>query len=192
MNEIICNVEGLLFHYKYPHIPIQWQSPFRLNRKGESDYQISKSLKKTLLLQTEKLGHGPKICRAICLLLRMKKINSAKFLLEQFLRKETIGPRANCLVATVLCEEKKILRKAFCPKRNRKNFWDLRDLPAWIIPSFIFSFRKKIGKDSITIISGNSAFGPEKLLWFVEEKSTTPYRIETLIFEEISNFQFLH
>ena len=189
MKKLICNASGLLFHYKHPHLLVEWISPFTSNHNVKLSRKDSNCLKEILLLETEKLGHGPKICRAICLLLRMRKISSARFLLEQFLTKDYFDAKTNCFVALILCEERKLLHKMFLQKRNKLYFWDLRDIPAWIIPSFIFTLRRKICKNRITILSGNSAFDKEKLLWFVEEKTIIPTRIEPSIFEEITNFE---
>ena len=90
----------------------------------------------------------------------------------------------------IIDEESKLLKKSFNNKRwVGRRFYDLRDMPAWIIPSLISILKRKINKTNIVIISGGSIFNSEHFLWTCDFNQDTAFQIQNIKIEEFTNFQ---
>ncbi|RAH14525.1 MAG: hypothetical protein CMB20_003030 [Methanobacteriota archaeon] len=189
MKRLPCNVNGLVFFLSNGQKEMEWVSPY------DEKYQLPNvdlrfdNNKLSILLESEKHHNGPDICRAICLYLRHGSICKAIKLFKDYIHNNQTCTFAKKITKEIIDEESKLLKKSLNRKRwVGRRFYDLRDMPAWIIPSLI-SILKRENKIKIVIISGGSIFNSEHYLWRCDYNRDTEYQIQTIKIEEFTNFQ---
>ena len=189
MEKLPCNVNGLVFFLSNGQEEIEWVSPYNEKYQPPNVDLKFDNNKLSILLEVEKNHNGPDICRAICLYLRHGSICKAIKLFKDYIHTNQTCTFAKKYTKEIIDEESKLLKKSLNRKRwVGRRFYDLRDMPAWIIPSLI-SILKLENKIKIIIISGGSIFNSEHYLWRCDYNQDTAYQIQTIKIEEFTNFQ---
>ncbi|MBS74078.1 MAG: hypothetical protein CMA91_07535 [Euryarchaeota archaeon] len=190
MERLPCNVNGLVYFLSHGKREFEWVSPYEgAYHTLDIDSGFDKN-KLTILLETEKHHEGPDICRAICLYLRHGSVCKAIKLFRDYVNSNQTCITTKKYTKEIIDEESKLLKKSFNHKRwVGRRLYDLRDIPAWIIPSFISIIKRKINKTKIFIISGGSIFNSEHYLWICDSNEVTACQIQTIKIEEFTNFQ---
>ena len=185
------NIEGLLFSHFNPGLSTRVVSQFRKSKfrfrciVAESDLME----KIAELRRTFASGNGSKLQRAICVYCKSGNFNFASELVSIYLSGDNLTAYQESLCESAVSEEKRLVRKLLNSKREIfLGVWDLRDVPAWIVPSFIRHFRRRVHKKKIVVISGSDKNVNKILFWKVPENSHIPTKIDTLIQPSLVNF----
>ena len=190
MERLPCNVNGLVFFLSNGQKEIEWVSPYDEKYQPPNVDLRFDNNKLSILLESERHHNGPDICRAICLYLRHGNVCKAIKLFKVYIDSNLTCTFAKKYTKEIIDEESKLLKKSFNHKRwVGRRFYDLRDMPAWIIPSLISILKRKINKTNIVIISGGSIFNSEHYLWACDFNQDTAFQIQTIKIEEYTNFQ---
>ena len=116
---------------------------------------------------------GSFYARGAGLAARIGQIDLARIIIYCLLEGEVLTSKDIARVKLMLSDERKSVKILLDRQRQWPlNCWNLHDVPAWIIPTWIKSFRLKVSNEQISIISGGHLLAKGNWCWHLSKDSS--------------------
>ena len=170
------DVRGLILFHLAKTQDYRWVEPFGWNNEFNiksitSSSEYSKKLYR--LLEIDGSITGSTIPLAITIAIRQGLIRDSILLLRVYLEEVVGSPAIYALALSIIIDLRRQVIPLLNPSRElRQNLWILQDVPSWLIPYFVRRFRRYVGSQTITIISGGHILCPGEKIWIAEKQFT--------------------
>lgn len=183
MKEYPLDVRGIILHVYQNNREYRWVAP--IDFKSSIDYDslnLDNREREIIadLISVDGASRGPIIPRAICTAARQGRIALASTLCNQYLNGVTIIPELQARARLLVSDEKRRVRALLNANREwPKGVWNLQDVPAWIIPTFIIRYRQLVSSEAMKLISGGHLLSVGEWVWKVPKNDNKAHTIES-------------
>ena len=183
MMEIPLDIRGVIIKIFEPNKEHIWCAPF-LWRGVMKKWLQPLDSKTTYLIEAiiahDGENHGPIYARGAGIAARTGQIDLARIIVQSLLDGDVITSTDMARIRALLCDERKSIKILLDRQRQwPRNRWNLHDVPAWIIPTWIKAFRREVSNEQISIISGGHLLANGNWCWYLPEDSMD-YIVEPL------------
>jgi len=181
MLEQPLDIRGIAMRFLEPEREYRWVAPFRW--RGSVDLMacnldLKKRQRLKQIISLDGSDRGPRLARAACVAARQGRVTLAQKLFEAHVLDCTVPIEIEVRARNVLNDERKRVRTLLNRLREwPAGIWNLQDVPAWIIPAFIYRFRTMVHNNPITILSGGHLLCPGEWEWSIPESSPHPSEV---------------
>ena len=183
MMEIPLDIRGVIIKIFEPNTEHIWCAPFLW--RGVMKKWLQPLDSKTTYLIEAIIAHdgenrGPIYARGAGIAARTGQIDLARIIVQSLLDGDVITSTDMARIRALLCDERKSIKILLDRQRQwPRNRWNLHDVPAWIIPTWIKAFRREVSNEQISIISGGHLLANGNWCWYLPEDSMD-YIVEPL------------
>jgi len=176
MLEIPLDIRGVIIKIFQPNEEYIWCAPFLWRGNMESflndlDEDIASLLADIIAIDGD--NSGSFYARGAGLAARIGQIDLARIIIYCLLEGEVLTSKDIARVKLMLSDERKSVKILLDRQRQWPlNCWNLHDVPAWIIPTWIKSFRLKVSNEQISIISGGHLLAKGNWCWHLSKDSS--------------------
>ena len=176
MLEIPLDIRGVIIKIFQPNKQYIWCAPFlwRGNIDGflnGLDGDTASLLADIIAIDGE--NSGSFYARGAGLAARIGQIDLARTIIHCLLEGGALTSKDIARVKLLLSDERKSVKILLNRQRQwPSNCWNLHDVPAWIIPTWIKSFRLKVSNEQISIISGGHLLAKGNWCWHLSKDSS--------------------
>ncbi len=176
MLEIPLDIRGVIIKIFQPNKKYIWCAPFLWQGKIETflndlDDNTASLLAEVIAIDGE--NSGSFYARGAGLAARIGQIDLARTIIHCLLEGGVLTSKDIARVKLLLSDERKSVKILLNRQRQwPSNCWNLHDVPAWIRPTWIKSFRLKVSNEQISIISGGHLLAKGNWCWYLSKDSS--------------------
>ena len=176
MMEIPLDIRGVIIKIFEPNKEHIWCAPFLW--RGVMKKWLQPFDSKTTYLIESIIAHDGENRGSICargagIAARTGQIDLARRIVQYLLDGDVITSADMARIKALLCDERKSIKILLNRQRQWPlKQWNLHDVPAWIIPTWVKAFRREVSNEQISIISGGHLLANSNWCWYVPENST--------------------
>lgn len=183
MLEIPLDIRGVIIKIFEPNKEHIWCAPFLwrgVMRKWLQNIESDSSRLIEDIIAHDGENRGSIHARGAGVAARTGQIDLACRIIQSLFDEDEITSTDMARIRALLSDERKSIKVLLNRQRQwPRNRWNLHDVPAWMIPTWIKAFRREVSNEQISIISGGHLLAYGNWHWYLPEYSTD-YTVERL------------
>ena len=174
--EIPLDIRGVIIKTFEPNKEYIWCAPFLWRGTMKKWLQPLDSNTANLIegiIAHDGENRGSVRARGAGIAARTGQIDLARRIVQHLLDGDVITSTDMARIRALLSDERRSIKILLDRRRQwpRKQ-WNLQDVPAWIIPTWVKAFRREVSNEQISIISGGHLLASGNWRWHLPEDST--------------------
>ena len=169
------DIRGVALRHLQPEKEFRWVAPFEWNEKidlDQFDIQINVKRKLAVLFSLDGAKKGRRIARAACIAARQGRLSLSHVLMVSYVHGTMTTPELEARAQLLIRDESRQVNRLLNSKREwPKGVWNLQDVSAWLVPTFIHRLRLCAYSEEVVILSGCHLLAQGEWVWKVPEDS---------------------